>query len=264
MADRQQFIIEGIAKVDNVLNGIKKIQNSLGNLRVPDTTQKQIDALTKRMEQQGEKAKKAISSGFESKASVKNYTDALDSIARIYDEIIDKAKELKLDTNLSLKLDTSDLEKSNKALEQFEADLKVAKKEADAAKTAAQKVFTGVATAYGKNKNPFQEWGEAARKFKNGDIQGVKQELDKLEQKFQGKDQTNRYWAPKVASYEKLKAALESYQAAQDKALIAQQNKDAQEQVSAKYVEAARKELEKSQSAEQIGMISLRYFFLYL
>ena len=254
MADRQQFIIEGIAKVDNVLNGIKKIQNSLGNLRVPDTTQRQIDALTKRMEQQGEKAKKAISSGFESKASVKNYTDALDSIARIYDEIIDKAKELKLDTNLSLKLDTSDLEKSNKALEQFEADLKVAKKEADAAKTAAQKVFTGVATAYGKNKNPFQEWGEAARKFKNGDIQGVKQELDKLEQKFQGKDQTNRYWAPKVASYEKLKAALESYQAAQDKALIAQQNKDAQEQVSAKYVEAARKELEKSlQTMEKVA-----------
>ena len=40
MANKQQFIIEGIAKIDNVLDGIKKIQTGLGGLKVPDNLQK--------------------------------------------------------------------------------------------------------------------------------------------------------------------------------------------------------------------------------
>ena len=90
MADRQQFIIEGIAKVDNVLDGIKKIQTGLGNLKMPDTTQKQFENLYKRADDYADKAKKALSSGFETKGAVKDYTTALKGISDIYSEILEK------------------------------------------------------------------------------------------------------------------------------------------------------------------------------
>lgn len=246
MADRQQFIIEGIAKIDNVLDGIKKIQAGLGGLKVPDNLQKQFENLYKKAIDQGDKAKKALSSGFETKGAVKEYTAALEGISRIYGEILNKTKGLKVDKDfLSVNFDS--LDKANKELERLEGELNVVKKEAENAKRSAQKVFTGVANYYGDTKhykNPFKEWGEAATALKNNDIPGVKAALDALEQKFQGKNTDTGLWAKRYEAFQKLQDAFTTYQQQLSKVVAVDQQVTAQQQVVNVEIDNAAKSLD--------------------
>lgn len=214
MADRQQFIIEGIAKIDNVMDGIKKIQTGLGGLKVPDNLQRQFENLYKRAIDQSDRAKKALSSGFETKGAVKEYVSALEGISTIYSQILEKTKGLKVDKDF-LNVNFASLEQANKELEKLQSELTAVKIEAKNAKTSAQKVFNGVANYYSDTKhykNPFKEWSEAADALKKNDIPGVKAALDALEQKFQGKNTDTGPWAKRYEAFQKLQNAFAAYE----------------------------------------------------
>lgn len=214
MADRQQFIIEGIAKIDNVMDGIKKIQTGLGGLKVPDNLQRQFENLYKRAIDQSDRAKKALSSGFETKGAVKEYVSALEGISTIYSQILEKTKGLKVDKDF-LNVNFASLEQANKELEKLQSELTAVKIEAKNAKTSAQKVFNGVANYYSDTKhykNPFKEWSEAAEALKKNDIPGVKAALDALEQKFQGKNTDTGPWAKRYEAFQKLQNAFAAYE----------------------------------------------------
>ena len=171
MADRQQFIIEGIAKIDNVLDGIKKIQTGLGGLKVPDNLQRQFENLYKKAADQGDRAKKALAAGFETKGAVKEYTAALEGISTIYSQILEKTKGLKVDKDF-LNVNFTQLEQANKELERLKDELKVVGDEAKNAKNSAQKVFSGVANYYGNTKN-----------YKNPFLFNINNYMNKLEDK---------------------------------------------------------------------------------
>lgn len=246
MADRKQFIIEGIAKIDNVMEGIKKIQGGLSNLKMPDTTQRQFENLYKKAADYTDKAKKALSSGFETKGAVKDYTTALKGISDVYSEILDKTKGLKIDKDF-LNVNFDSLDKANKELDRLKDNLDAAKVAAKNVKTSTQKVFNGVATFYSdtkKYKNPFKEWREAADALKRDDIPGVQAALDALEQKFQGKNTTSGPWAKRYDALVKLQNALASYQTAQSDVTSADQDVARQQQVVNNELDNAAKSLD--------------------
>lgn len=231
MAEKQTIIIEEIAKVDSVLDGIKKIQQGFNGLTVPKDLQRQFEEIYKKIGQQAEKAKQAASSGFETRGDVKKFLDALSTMSRLYSELETKAGRLDAE-----KLAFGDA----KGLKDFEDQLKSLKKELDDAKQSAadfgdsikDKVQAGFdkINGYKNKKSVFKEWAEAQDAlYKNNDIDGFKKKIQEIGAEFeklktQGIDlEKSAVWSGKYNVYQDMMNVLKEYEQEQQNVITKEQ-----------------------------------------
>ena len=84
---KKTVTIKEIADVSDVLRGIQQIQNGLKGLAVPSDLQAQFSKIFTNVENQVEKANKAVASGFKTKGSVEAYNQAMTQIVNAYDTL---------------------------------------------------------------------------------------------------------------------------------------------------------------------------------
>ena len=85
--------------------------------------QAEFNKLFQNIERQADKANTAIASGFKNRGDVKKYDDAMVQIANTYDTIIRKIELLKTKKDISLGVETKDLEKAKAEIDELKEKL---------------------------------------------------------------------------------------------------------------------------------------------
>lgn len=253
MADvKQRVKIEQVADVSSVLEGIKKIQDALGKLALPQDTQDGFNRLFSNVEKQAEKASKAMASGFKTKGSVSAYTTALNQIVNIYDELDRKIKRLSND-KISLGADSGSFDKVNTRIKELNTE--ITSLEGNIKKLKNLKSIDNLGSKTG---NKVGSWDTLIKAYKDGDIDKATKALKTLKGLLTKHDTDADFskttnWEAFRKDYETASIKVEELRKAQEGLILAESELNTKRAESAQFAQKGADVLEEANKAAEEG-----------
>lgn len=263
----QKINIKEVVDVRDALKDINSIKDALGKLSLPTEVQDTFDKLFTKLEKQAEKANAALATGFKNKGDVKKYSDAMNQIVNVYDEIIKKTNTLSKTKKINIAADDTDLKNALKDLKDLQEEQEKAAKKLNSVQKSTSSTLSKAAKNH-QGKNSAAAWNDAVKAFEDGKIEDTEKALKRLntqvkiaESRAQKNGTTlSSDWVKYKEDVENMTAALDEYKDAAEKEAVAQDAVNTKQKEADAYYNKGAAALQNISNAAQSGAQGVRSF----